>query len=59
MISIYPFNDEYFAFTEAPVLFKIDPHTLETKERLNIASSIGIVHHTSHPHVTKDGTVLN
>jgi carotenoid isomerooxygenase len=59
MISIYPFNDEYFAFAETPTIHKIDPITLETIERLNLHEKIGIVHHTSHPHVMSDGTVYN
>lgn len=57
MISIYPFNDEYFTFTESPVIFKIDPHSLATVKRVNLAGKLGIVNHTSHPHVLKDGTV--
>lgn len=59
MISVYPFGDEFFTFTESPVIFKIDPITLETKERLNLAKSIGIINHTSHPHVMSDKTVCN
>jgi carotenoid isomerooxygenase len=59
MISIYPFNDEYFAFTESPLIHKIDPETLETLGKVNLNESIGIVNHTSHPHVLRDGTVYN
>lgn len=33
MISIYPFGDEYFAMTETPVVHRIDPEDLSTKER--------------------------
>lgn len=59
MISIYPFNDEYFAFTETPVIHKFNPETLETEERVNMHKYIGIVNHTAHPHVMEDGTVYN
>lgn len=59
MISIYPFNDEYFAFTESPVIHKFDPETLDTLERINLQEKFGIVNHTSHPHVMPDGTVYN
>lgn len=59
MISIYPFNDEYFAFTESPVIHKFDAETLETLEHVNLRNKIGIVNHTSHPHVMPDGSVYN
>ena len=35
MISIYPFGDEYYTFTEAPVMHRIDPKNLETMGRVN------------------------
>lgn len=59
MISIYPFGDEYFAFTETPVVHKIDEATLDTMERLDLHDKIGIINHTSHPHVLADGSVYN
>lgn len=30
MISVYPFCDEYYTFTESAVIHRIDPKTLET-----------------------------
>lgn len=59
MISIYPFNDEFFAFTESPVIHKIDPNNLDTLDRVNLQEKLGIVNHTSHPHVFADGSVYN
>ncbi|KAL9692872.1 hypothetical protein quinque_012157 [Culex quinquefasciatus] len=59
MISIYPFGDEYFTFTESPIIHRIDPETLETEAKLNLSDYVGIVNHTSHPHVMSDGTVYN
>lgn len=59
MISVYPFGDEYFAFAETPVMFRMNKETLETEQRLNLHESIGIINHTSHPHVLSDGTVYN
>ena len=35
MISVYPFGDEYYTFTESPVVHRIDPKTLETKNKVN------------------------
>lgn len=59
MISVYPFGDEFFAFAESPVMFRINPESLATEQRLNLNESIGIINHTSHPHVLSDGTVYN
>ncbi|KAL6261935.1 hypothetical protein P5V15_007018 [Pogonomyrmex californicus] len=59
MISIYPFGDEYYTFTEAPVMHRIDPKNLETMGRINVSKYVNIVNHTSHPHVMTDGTVYN
>lgn len=59
MISIYPFGDEFYTFTETPYIHRIDPETLETKDRLQLSKYVGIVNHTSHPHVMTDGTVFN
>ncbi|XP_025269760.1 carotenoid isomerooxygenase-like [Camponotus floridanus] len=59
MISIYPFGDEYYTFTEAPVMHRIDPKILETMDRVNISKYVNIVHHTAHPHIMADGTVYN
>lgn len=59
MISIYPFNDEYFAFAESPVIHRIDVESLDTIERVNLHEKYGFVNHTSHPHVMSDGTVYN
>jgi carotenoid isomerooxygenase len=59
MISIYPFNDEYFAFAESPIIHKIDVDSLDTIGKVNMHERYGIVNHTSHPHVMNDGTVYN
>ncbi|CAK1549423.1 unnamed protein product [Leptosia nina] len=59
MISLYPFGDEVYAFTEGPVIHRIDTKTLETMERRNLTESIAIVNHTSHPHVMPNGDVYN
>ncbi|XP_063218959.1 carotenoid isomerooxygenase isoform X2 [Bacillus rossius redtenbacheri] len=59
MISVYPFGDELYTFTEIPVIHRIDPNTLETLERVNLSKHVNIVNHTSHPHVVNDGTVYN
>ncbi|XP_047119258.1 carotenoid isomerooxygenase isoform X1 [Schistocerca piceifrons] len=59
MISVYPFGDEFYTFTESPVIHRIDPATLDTMDRVNVANYLSIVNHTSHPLVMNDGTVYN
>lgn len=59
MISVYPFGDEFYTFTETPIIHRIDPNTLETKSRVNVSDYVTIISHTSHPHIMTDGTVFN
>ncbi|XP_046737498.1 LOW QUALITY PROTEIN: carotenoid isomerooxygenase [Diprion similis] len=59
MISVYPFGDEFYTFTEAPFIHRIDPETLETKSKLCISKYVGVVNHTAHPYVMIDGSVYN
>ncbi|XP_051166797.1 carotenoid isomerooxygenase isoform X2 [Leptopilina boulardi] len=59
MISVYPFCDEFYTFTESPIMHRIDPKTLETLGRVDVSKYVSIVNHTSHPHIMKDGTVYN
>ncbi|XP_018898703.2 carotenoid isomerooxygenase [Bemisia tabaci] len=59
LVSIYPIADQYYAFTEVPVIHRIQPDTLKTLQRINVSNYINIVNHTSHPHIDKDGTVYN
>jgi hypothetical protein len=35
MISVYPFGDELYAFTEFPVIHRFDLKTLDTVERVS------------------------
>ncbi|KAF5292373.1 hypothetical protein FQA39_LY03407 [Lamprigera yunnana] len=58
LISIYPFQDELYSFTELPIMFRINKSNLETLEKIQL-DNLNIVTHTSHPHVTIDGTVYN
>ncbi|NP_001266310.1 carotenoid isomerooxygenase isoform X2 [Bombyx mandarina] len=59
MISLYPFGDEIYAFTEGPIIHRIDPVTLDTLDRKNMTDCIALVNHTSHPHVMPNGDVYN
>ncbi|XP_034826805.1 carotenoid isomerooxygenase isoform X1 [Maniola hyperantus] len=59
MISLYPFGDQVYAFTEAPVIHRIDTLTLDTLERKDLMECVALVNHTSHPHVMSNGDVYN
>ncbi|KAF5305094.1 hypothetical protein FQA39_LY09356 [Lamprigera yunnana] len=59
MISIYPFGDELYTFTESPFIHKVNKHNLKTENRIDLTKNMGIVSHTSHPHIAKDGSVYN
>lgn len=38
MVSIYPYGDQLYALTETPYLFRINPETLETENRVRHGS---------------------
>ncbi|XP_054266986.1 carotenoid isomerooxygenase-like [Macrosteles quadrilineatus] len=59
MISVYPFGDHLYCYTESPVIHRVDPNSLETLDRVDLAKHLPIMSHTSHPHVTQDGSVYN
>ncbi|KAJ8721669.1 hypothetical protein PYW07_002444 [Mythimna separata] len=59
MISVYPFGDEVYAFTEGPIIHRVDTVTLDTLERKNMTTCVALVNHTSHPHVMPNGDVYN
>ncbi|XP_075974072.1 neither inactivation nor afterpotential B [Anticarsia gemmatalis] len=59
MISLYPFGDEIYAFTEGPIIHRVDPVTLDTMEQKNMTDCVALVNHTSHPHVMPNGDVYN
>ena len=56
---MYPFGDEVYAFAETGIIYKVNLETLETERKINFVNTIGIVTHTSHPHVINNGTVFN
>ncbi|XP_050716720.1 carotenoid isomerooxygenase-like [Eriocheir sinensis] len=58
-ISLYPYGDSLYALTETPFIYRIDPDTLNTHEKVDLTRHISIFTHTAHPHVDRDGTVYN
>ncbi|KAB7504835.1 Carotenoid isomerooxygenase [Armadillidium nasatum] len=58
-ISVYPYGDGLYALTETPYIFRIDPDSLETYEKIDMTKYLTIFSHTAHPHVDHDGCVYN
>jgi len=44
MISIYPIGDQYYTFTEYPIMIRIDPTTLETLKAVNTSDILHILY---------------
>ncbi|XP_045768132.1 carotenoid isomerooxygenase-like [Maniola jurtina] len=59
VVSVYPFGDQIYAMTEVPVLYQVDPKSLETLEKKRLPEPLMIVFHTAHPHVMPNGDVYN
>lgn len=55
MISVYPFCDELYAFSETTTIYRINKETLATEQKVDVSKNVSIVNHTSHPHVVDDG----
>ncbi|XP_039751463.1 carotenoid isomerooxygenase [Pararge aegeria] len=58
VVSVYPFGDQIYTMTEVPVLYQIDPESLETIGQKRLPRSL-IVFHTAHPHVMSNGDLYN
>jgi carotenoid isomerooxygenase len=58
-VAIYPFDRDYFAVTESPVINKFDPKTLETLHSVSLNNGTGIITQTAHPLIDEDGQVYN
>lgn len=54
-ISLYPFGDELYAFSESRILHKVNPEDLSTDGRIQLTDYLAVLHNTSHPHVVEDG----
>ncbi|XP_045768128.1 carotenoid isomerooxygenase-like [Maniola jurtina] len=59
VVSVYPFGDQIYAMTEAPVLYQVDPESLETLGQKRLPADSLIVFHTAHPHVMPNGDLYN
>ncbi|CAL4065691.1 unnamed protein product, partial [Meganyctiphanes norvegica] len=58
-ISLYPYGDGLYALTETPFMYRVNPETLETHQKVDMTKYVSVFTHTAHPHVEEDGTVYN
>ncbi|ODN00530.1 Carotenoid isomerooxygenase [Orchesella cincta] len=50
-ISIHPFGDEVYSLAETPFAHRINLENLETLSTIDVHNELGLIHHTSHPHI--------
>ncbi|XP_070533137.1 beta,beta-carotene 15,15'-dioxygenase-like isoform X1 [Ptychodera flava] len=58
-VNVMSIKDEMYAMTESPFIWRIDPKTLESVEKVDITEFLAVNMATAHPHYTKDGTHYN
>lgn len=59
-VNVAFYGDQLYAMTESNFVRRLKPDTLETLgEKTNISDYIAVDSATAHPHVLKDGTVIN
>ncbi|XP_070533122.1 beta,beta-carotene 15,15'-dioxygenase-like [Ptychodera flava] len=58
-VNVMSIKDEMYAMTESPYIWRIDPKTLESVEKLDITEFLAVSMATAHPHYTNDGTHYN
>ncbi|XP_067396245.1 beta,beta-carotene 15,15'-dioxygenase isoform X2 [Emydura macquarii macquarii] len=59
LINIMKTGEDYYATSETNFIRKIDPHTLETLEKVDYHKYVAVNLATSHPHYDSAGNVLN
>ncbi|XP_026138906.1 beta-carotene oxygenase 2b [Carassius auratus] len=58
-VSFVQYKGDYYVSTETNFMHKIDPQTLETKEKVDWSKFVVVNGATAHPHVDPDGTTYN
>ncbi|GAB6018635.1 hypothetical protein CHUAL_000316 [Chamberlinius hualienensis] len=58
-LNIYPCQGGFVVATETCFTRVIDPHTLETKDKIDLNKLASINTTTCHPHIANDGSLLN
>uniref|UniRef100_A0A8C8HFR6 Beta-carotene oxygenase 2b n=1 Tax=Oncorhynchus tshawytscha TaxID=74940 RepID=A0A8C8HFR6_ONCTS len=58
-VSFVTYKGDYYVSTETNFMHKVDPETLETKEKVDWSKFIAVNGATAHPHTDPDGTTYN
>ncbi|KAK2816372.1 hypothetical protein Q7C36_022643 [Tachysurus vachellii] len=58
-VNVVKYKGDYYVSTETNFMHRIDPDTLETKEKVDWSKFVAVNGATAHPHVDPDGTVYN
>ncbi|XP_026687649.1 carotenoid isomerooxygenase-like [Diaphorina citri] len=59
LVSVYPIQDQVYALGDSNYMHRIDPATLDTLGKIDLAGDVTILHQTSHPLTTSDGETFN
>ncbi|KAG8172711.1 hypothetical protein JTE90_028669 [Oedothorax gibbosus] len=59
LVNIIMFGDEAYASSETNCIWKIDPETLESLEKVKLSTILPVNAAIAHPHEDADGTVYN
>ncbi|XP_076320434.1 carotenoid-cleaving dioxygenase, mitochondrial-like isoform X2 [Tachypleus tridentatus] len=57
--NVFTMSDELYCVTETCYLWKVDPETLKTVDKVNLEKLISINLASAHPHTDPDGTSYN
>ncbi|KAM6959228.1 LOW QUALITY PROTEIN: beta-carotene oxygenase 2b [Aplochiton taeniatus] len=58
-VSFVTYKGDYYVSTETNFMHKVDPETLQTKEKVDWSKFIAVNGATAHPHTDPDGTTYN
>uniref|UniRef100_A0AAR2L297 Beta-carotene oxygenase 2b n=1 Tax=Pygocentrus nattereri TaxID=42514 RepID=A0AAR2L297_PYGNA len=58
-VSFVEYKGDYYVSTETNYMHRIDPETLETKQKVDWSKFIAVNGATAHPHTDPDGTTYN
>ncbi|XP_033028386.1 beta,beta-carotene 9',10'-oxygenase isoform X2 [Lacerta agilis] len=58
-VNYVVYKGDYYVSTETNLMRKVDPETLETKEKVDWTKYIAVNGATAHPHYDPDGTAYN
>ncbi|KAM4703961.1 carotenoid-cleaving dioxygenase, mitochondrial-like isoform 2-T2 [Rhinophrynus dorsalis] len=58
-INYMQYKNDYYVSTETTMMHKVDPETLETREKVDWSKYIAVNGATAHPHYDPDGTAYN